>query len=312
MVNFGLNSASILGIFLAVAGAGLYFLRSIRPELSRDHDIFFAAVGLLCGLILLFQGWRLDPILQFGQFLLTGAVIFFAVETVRLRGATAEQAKRNSPIVERDRQVSRKPVYTDAALDLQLEPYEDEDYYENNPRLRGSEDVRGSRNVRDESEEPRPRNRRSSERYDDEYKPTPRKRRRPAAESPSRRYDAWEDSQENWEERPQASRSRRPRPESDVAQTSSTPTRKRRPRPSDIGGTPYNDDTDTIPTDYVDYQPVDESPKDNSDWDRESPSKRDYPSGSGKADRNPRNTSEDDYSTDSGKGDRDNPIQFDY
>lgn len=40
MVNFGLNSASILGIFLAVAGAGLYFLRSIRPELSRDHDIF--------------------------------------------------------------------------------------------------------------------------------------------------------------------------------------------------------------------------------------------------------------------------------
>ena len=39
-VNFGANSASILGIFLAVAGAALYFLRSVRPELSRDQDIF--------------------------------------------------------------------------------------------------------------------------------------------------------------------------------------------------------------------------------------------------------------------------------
>ena len=56
MVNFGLNSASILGLVLAAAGASLYFLRSVRPELSRDHDIFFAAVGLLCGFILLFQG----------------------------------------------------------------------------------------------------------------------------------------------------------------------------------------------------------------------------------------------------------------
>jgi Ycf66 protein N-terminus len=314
MVNFGLNSASILGIFLAVAGAGLYFLRSIRPELSRDHDIFFAAVGLLCGLILLFQGWRLDPILQFGQFLLTGSTIFFAVETVRLRGATAEQAKRNSPIVERDRQVSRKPVYTDAALDLQLEPYEDEDYYENNPRLKGSEDARGSRNSRYESEEPRPRSRRSSERYEEDYKSTPRKRRpRPTAESPSRQYDAWEDSQENFEERPSASRPRRPRPDSNVAQTSSAPTRKRRPRPSDtIGGTPYNDDdTDSIPTDYVDYQPIDESPKDNSDWEQD-PSRRDYPSGGGRSDYSSSGSDKDDYPSGSSRSDRDNPIQFDY
>jgi len=58
MVNFGLNSASILGIFLAVAGAWLYFLRSVRPELS-EITISFAAIGLLCGFILLFQGWRL-------------------------------------------------------------------------------------------------------------------------------------------------------------------------------------------------------------------------------------------------------------
>ena len=41
MVNFGLNAAAILGLFLAVAGAGLFFLRSVRPELARDYDIFF-------------------------------------------------------------------------------------------------------------------------------------------------------------------------------------------------------------------------------------------------------------------------------
>ena len=46
MVNLGLNLSSLLGIILAVAGAGLYFLRSWRPKLARDHDIFFAAVGL--------------------------------------------------------------------------------------------------------------------------------------------------------------------------------------------------------------------------------------------------------------------------
>jgi hypothetical protein len=106
MVNFGLNSASILGIFLAVAGAALYFMRSIRPELARDQDIFFAAVGLLCGFILLFQGWRLDPILQFGQFLLTGTTIFFGYEAIRLRGVATKAVKERTPIVDDDRPVS--------------------------------------------------------------------------------------------------------------------------------------------------------------------------------------------------------------
>jgi len=154
MVNFGFSSASILGIFLAVAGVGLYVLRTVRPELSRDHDLFFAAVGLLCGLILLFQGWRLDPILQFGQFLITGSAIFFAVETVRLRGATAEQARRGSPLVDDDRRVSKTRVYTEAELD-QLEPYEEE--YPNSRRLGGYAEPRSTRN--DDYDSPSPRTR---------------------------------------------------------------------------------------------------------------------------------------------------------
>ena len=96
LVNASLNWASIVGIVLAVGGAGLYFLRSFKPALARDYDVFFAAIGLLCGGILFFQGWRLDPILQFGQFLLAGTTVFFAYESVRLRGVATDQARRSS------------------------------------------------------------------------------------------------------------------------------------------------------------------------------------------------------------------------
>jgi hypothetical protein len=96
LVNAALNWASIVGIVLAVGGAVLYFVRNFKPALARDYDVFFAAVGLLCGGILFFQGWRLDPILQFGQFLLAGSTVFFAYESVRLRGVTTEQARRSA------------------------------------------------------------------------------------------------------------------------------------------------------------------------------------------------------------------------
>ncbi len=102
MVNASLNWASIVGIVLAVCGGGLYFLRSFKPALARDYDVFFAAIGLLCGGILFFQGWRLDPILQFGQFLLAGTTVFFAYESVRLRGIATDQARRSSYFEEDD------------------------------------------------------------------------------------------------------------------------------------------------------------------------------------------------------------------
>ncbi len=284
MVNFGLNSASILGIFLAVAGAGLYFLRSVRPELSRDHDIFFAAVGLLCGLILLFQGWRLDPILQFGQFLLTGSTIFFAVETLRLRGVTTEQARRNAPIVDDERRVSRQRVYTEAELD-RLEPYEEEDPSANNRRLKGYAEPRSSRSTGASSEEPRPasRNRRSSESYGDRE---PQRKRRPRPSSAaSESYEAWEDSSDMWEERPSSRRPRPSRPESEPPETAARSPKKRRPRPSEPTRYP-----EATPTDYVDYQPIDEPEAERGDW--EEPS---APTEPPRGDRN-----------------EDNPVRFDY
>ncbi|GAB4537592.1 MAG: Ycf66 family protein [Pleurocapsa sp.] len=328
MVNFGLNSASILGIFLAVAGASLYFMRSVRPELARDHDIFFAAVGLLCGFILLFQGWRLDPILQFGQFLLTGSAIFFAVESIRLRAVATEQARRNTPIVDRDRPVSRTRVYTEAELD-KIDPYEDYEGTPNydSPRLRGYDDPQ-PRSSRRSSERRRPstptsdvrdtpRSRSRSEGYSEPYEREPRPSRRPSPPP----VDDWRE-QDEWEN-PQTpsprSRSRDNYRGDGYSETTSRPTSRRRPSAADLGrsygtdyeeennssfnsdydaglGRSYDDEEEVINTDYVDYQPFDDEPDGYGDeeQDRGRPSKRD------------RDYDEEDNSQ------RRNPIDFDY
>ena len=123
MVNASLNWASIVGIVLAVCGGGLYFLRSFKPALARDYDVFFAAIGLLCGGILFFQGWRLDPILQFGQFLLAGTTVFFAYESVRLRGVATDQARRSAYF--EDDQIPEIPRNSRNRFDDEYDKFED-------------------------------------------------------------------------------------------------------------------------------------------------------------------------------------------
>ena len=270
MVNFGLNSASLLGIFLAVAGAGLYLLRSARPELSRDHDIFFAAIGLLCGFILLFQGWRLDPILQFGQFLLTGSTIFFAVESIRMRGVATEQAKRNTPIVDDDRPVSR--VYEYQAELEELESYEQRPP---NRRLTGRSEPRRNRNDDYEGEtRNRPQRRTSNDQLGTGERP--RKRRSKTESRPTERpEDFWGDRSEDDWNYPQRSENdwgtdsggvvkkpRRPsgspppNSEESTSDTGSRPRKTRRRPPQD----PMSEqprDVEATPADYVDFQPID-------------------------------------------------------
>jgi hypothetical protein len=206
MVNFGLNSASFLGIILAVAGAGLYFLRSIRPELSRDQDIAFTAIGIICGFILIFQGWRLDPILQFGQLLLSGSAIYFAYESIKLRGIANEQAKEKSQIVD-ERPVSRR----------YKAEIEDRDYIDDRPRnsrrIKGdnvssstrNENRRNDRRVEEDNEEP-PRRRANTRQiaadgFDTET-PTRRRRTEPVrnVSSLARRDDDRWDDEDDWNE----------------------------------------------------------------------------------------------------------------
>ncbi|MCM1985082.1 Ycf66 family protein [Lyngbya confervoides] len=143
IVNVGFGPAGILGLCIAGAGAGLYLLRSMRPELARDYDIFFSAIGLLCGGILFFNGWRLDPILMFGQVLMAGSAVFFAFESIRLRAIATDQAKRGVPMVDDERSYSVDRVYR-AELD-EIEPYMDE-----RPPMRRIRGVRdGSTSSRD-------------------------------------------------------------------------------------------------------------------------------------------------------------------
>lgn len=69
-------------------------MRAVRPGASRDYDIFFSSVALLVGGILCFQGWRLDPILLFGQILTITAAIAFGVEAIQLRKENDSRSDR--------------------------------------------------------------------------------------------------------------------------------------------------------------------------------------------------------------------------
>ncbi|MBN4002510.1 Ycf66 family protein [Nostoc sp. LPT] len=282
-VNFGANSASILGIFLAVAGAALYFLRTVRPELSRDQDIFFAAVGLLCGFILVFQGWRLDPILQFGQLLLVGTTVFFAVESIRLRSIATQQAKRNTPIVDDEREVSgnysmnrnRKRYGAEMEADLDPLPYEDEEERPPRRRIQGSRDEISTRDDYYEEQPPRRSERRNSS--SERQAPSDRMRRRTSGRpvnrpsesfeeenwgSSSRQVDDWENSGGEVRKPSRGSNNGSQRPESREDDVSLRP-RRRRP-PTDSTPRRPREDDDAIPTDYVPYNPI-EKPNEGSD-----------------------------------------------
>jgi hypothetical protein len=244
MVNVGLNWASFLGIALALGGAGLYALRTMRPGLARDQDIVFAAIALLCGGILFFQGWRLDPILQFAQTLSVASAIWFAYEAVRLRGIATEQAKRNTPVVDDERPVSR--VYR-AELD-DYPPLDERDRFPVNRRIRGTrEEVR----PRDDYEDTRrSATRRSSERPSLSDRPRRPRSSRSSSLPPDRSERTWE----NDDAGEQSFRREVIRPSAN-----DEPTRSKRNRPSD---TSRRRNSDYASSDYVDYQPVDYS----DDW----------------------------------------------
>lgn len=86
--NMFLSGILLFGIVL------LYGLRNVKPEVSRDEDLFFVTVGFLyCG-ILTVHGWRLDPILLFSQALIITSVLLAGWENIRLRGLIFKMRKK--------------------------------------------------------------------------------------------------------------------------------------------------------------------------------------------------------------------------
>lgn len=95
MINFSFGPNIFLGMILAFGVVLLYCLRMVKPEVSRDEDIFFATIGLLYSCILIIHGWRLDPILIFSQLLIITAVLAAGWENIRLRGLIIKISRKN-------------------------------------------------------------------------------------------------------------------------------------------------------------------------------------------------------------------------
>nr|YP_010933317.1 hypothetical chloroplast RF66 [Streptofilum capillatum]WKT08551.1 hypothetical chloroplast RF66 [Streptofilum capillatum]WKT08650.1 hypothetical chloroplast RF66 [Streptofilum sp. BC4-VF8pt]WKT08748.1 hypothetical chloroplast RF66 [Streptofilum sp. ZNP2-VF4pt] len=85
MINIEFGPSTVLGIALVIGAIALYVIRAIEPEICREYDVFFCSLKLLSGGILIFQGWRLDPILLFCQMICCFTAIFFIWESIRLR-----------------------------------------------------------------------------------------------------------------------------------------------------------------------------------------------------------------------------------
>lgn len=93
-VNIGTNPASLLGLIQIIFGLfylifAIVQLMRTRYRLSSSATIFYIIqlvllppLLLLSGLILLFQGWRLDPILQFQQLILSALVFYLSLKDI--------------------------------------------------------------------------------------------------------------------------------------------------------------------------------------------------------------------------------------
>lgn len=87
MVNVGLNLGTLLGVVLVLLGVLLIVMVVIQPfQVNRFiQNLALAAVYVLTGAILFLQGWRLDPALQFTQFLLIGSTTYWVVKDLFYR-----------------------------------------------------------------------------------------------------------------------------------------------------------------------------------------------------------------------------------
>ena len=96
MFNVGLNLCSLIGLF-HIIGAVIYFIISIAQVVIVIRNtgtlmqivirvlqsLFAPAILYISGGILLFQGWRLDPILAFQQVIITGLLIYLIIRDLQ-------------------------------------------------------------------------------------------------------------------------------------------------------------------------------------------------------------------------------------
>jgi len=97
MVNVDFASPSlVLGAALIGAGIVLLQARNLQRRVSRDADIVVAAMVSIVGSTLIFQGWRLDPLLLLCQALTTSVAVWYGLETFKLRAQVMEDEVRRA------------------------------------------------------------------------------------------------------------------------------------------------------------------------------------------------------------------------
>lgn len=86
MLFLDFNLAIFLGFILFFFSIYYYVVLRVRKKpVSRDIDILYSSLLLFTSGILIFQGWRLDPILLFGQFLISLLLVITLIENISLR-----------------------------------------------------------------------------------------------------------------------------------------------------------------------------------------------------------------------------------
>lgn len=106
MVNVGLNFMSIIAI-VDIALAIAYLITAILNAGVRSRligglgiilyiiqGVMAIAILPVSGFILLFNGWRVDPILAFQQFLLHVLLIYLAFKDAFIFGIVSRQSQR--------------------------------------------------------------------------------------------------------------------------------------------------------------------------------------------------------------------------
>jgi Ycf66 protein N-terminus len=276
MINIGGNPLMILlAIVAALGGVGLYFVRNFKPELARDHDVFFSAIALVYGVILLGFNFRMEITTQLAQVLVVGFAGWFAVESLILRQALAEQARR-SPSSPFEQDQDDEPVRPNKnnnpsyGYRVELDPRREiSDRPESSRRMRSASsqsdpselggDVRGREGRNSRRRNPKPNNSDSSDSFNDQIidvgteevnDSNPRSnrsdRRRGRNNSDTSSSDLDNPSEFLDSDRPGENRSENP---SEIPSEDDNPGRRRRPRNS-RNNPPSNPET---PDDFGDF-----------------------------------------------------------
>ena len=93
-VNVGTNGSTLIGIFYLLLAAIYIFLMIGWLVLRKNtltlwirliyifQGVLIPVIMLVSGIILMLQGWRLDPVIQFQQFLLLLLIIYLSFKDI--------------------------------------------------------------------------------------------------------------------------------------------------------------------------------------------------------------------------------------